>query len=112
MDEGILYKITDDIENLSIFGYDVSYTYLNDNWAPHYHRALELIYILEGTATVFMTKQKYTLKPKDILVIDSMKPQIMSASVKNISAGISKRTPDTHSWIFSAMSGSTIFIRI
>ena len=73
MDEGILYKKTDDIENLSLFGYDVSYTYLNENWAPHYHRALELIYILEGTATVFMNKQKYVLKPKDILVIDSMR---------------------------------------
>ena len=73
MDEGILYKKTDDIENLSLFGYDISYTYLNNNWAPHYHRAVEIIYILEGTATVFMNKQKYLLKPKDILVIDSMK---------------------------------------
>ena len=73
MDKGSLYKKTDDLENLAIFGYDVSYTYLNNNWAPHYHRAMEIIYIIEGTATVFVGKQKFVLKPKDILVIDSMK---------------------------------------
>ena len=72
MEEGILYRRTDDIENLTIYGYDVSYALLNSNWSPHYHRALEIIYILEGRVVVFLGRQKHLLKPGDFVVIDSM----------------------------------------
>jgi len=67
------HKKTDDIENLKIYGYDLSYTSIRQSWPPHYHRALEIIYMIEGEVAVFLNKQRYILKPRDFIVIDSMK---------------------------------------
>ena len=46
------YKKTDEIENLAIYGYDLSYTSIRHNWAPHYHRAMEILYMIEGKLPV------------------------------------------------------------
>ena len=67
------HKKTDDIENLKIYGYDLSYTSIRESWPPHYHRALEIIYMIEGEVAVFLNRQRYILKPRDFIVIDSMK---------------------------------------
>ncbi len=67
------YRKTDEIENLAIYGYDLSYTSIRHNWLPHYHRAMEILYMIEGKVAVFLNKQRFILTPGDFIVIDSMK---------------------------------------
>ena len=54
-------------------GFHIKYVTKNHNSPPHWHRALEILYILNGRATVKMDGKKYKLNPQDMLVIDSTK---------------------------------------
>lgn len=42
---------------------------LNFNYPPHWHNAIELIYVLKNTFVVMVNSKKYELKEKDILYI-------------------------------------------
>lgn len=42
---------------------------LNFNYPPHWHNAIELIYVLKNTFVVFVNSRKYELKERDILYI-------------------------------------------
>ena len=54
-------------------GFHIKYVTKNHNSPPHWHRALEILYILNGSATVKMEGKKYKLNPQELLVIDSVK---------------------------------------
>lgn len=72
MEQVVRLNKTDENENLMMYGYDISFVSFDDNWAPHYHLATEIIYIHEGRILVFMNHKRYELGPDDMLVIDSM----------------------------------------
>lgn len=46
-----------------------AYIYHNAGWKPHFHKAFEWIYLLEGQNTVSAGRQKYCLKAGDCLLL-------------------------------------------
>lgn len=52
-------------------GFYIKFVTMNHNSPPHWHRAMEILFILNGHATVKMEGKKYRLKPLDMIVIDS-----------------------------------------
>lgn len=54
-------------------GFHIKFVTMKHNSPPHWHRALEFLYILNGDATVTMEGVKYRLNPMDFIAIDSTK---------------------------------------
>ena len=54
-------------------GFHIKFVTMKHNSPPHWHRALEFLYILNGSATVTMEGEKYKLNPLDFIAIDSTK---------------------------------------
>lgn len=63
-------------ENVTLqpdLGFDIRFVTMNHNSPFHWHRELEILYILNGHATVNMDGEKYELNPLDAIVIDFSK---------------------------------------
>ena len=54
-------------------GFDVRFVTMYQNSPYHWHRELEILYILNGHATVNMDGEKYELSPMEAIVIDYSK---------------------------------------
>lgn len=54
-------------------GFHIKFVTMNHNSPPHWHRAMEIQFILNGSATVQTDEKKYHLRPLDLIVIDSAK---------------------------------------
>lgn len=52
-------------------GFQVRFVTMKHNSPLHWHREMEILYILNGSAVVQMEGKKYRLKPLDLIVIDS-----------------------------------------
>lgn len=52
-------------------GFKVRFVTMKQNSPLHWHREMEILYILNGSAVVQMEGKKYCLKPLDLIVIDS-----------------------------------------
>lgn len=52
-------------------GFQVRFVTRKYNSPPHWHPEMEILYILNGSATVRMKDRKYYLRPLDLIVIDS-----------------------------------------
>lgn len=63
-------------ENVTLqpdLGFDIRFVTMNHNSPFHWHRELEILYILNGHATVNMDGEKYELNPLDAIIIDFSK---------------------------------------
>ncbi len=61
----------DEIDDLLLdTGFNIDFVTMKQNTPPHWHRSLEILFILNGTATVNIEKYKYVLHPLDFMVID------------------------------------------
>ncbi|BBF43733.1 two-component response regulator TrxR [Lachnospiraceae bacterium KM106-2] len=54
-------------------GFNISFATMNQNTSLHWHVALEILYILNGSATVHIDQEEHHLNPLDVIVIDSSK---------------------------------------
>lgn len=54
-------------------GFDIRFVTMQQNSPHHWHRELEILYILNGHATVNMDGERYELEPLDAIVIDYSK---------------------------------------
>lgn len=54
-------------------GFHIKFVTMKHNAPPHWHRAMEFLYILNGSATVTMDGVKYQMKASELLAIDSTK---------------------------------------
>lgn len=54
-------------------GFDIRFVTMNHNSPYHWHREMEILYILNGHATVNMDGEKYEMNPLDAIVIDYSK---------------------------------------
>lgn len=54
-------------------GFDIRFVTMNHNSPFHWHRELEILYILNGHATVHMDGERYELNPLDAIVMDYAK---------------------------------------
>lgn len=54
-------------------GFDIRFVTMNHNSPYHWHRELEILYILNGHATVNMDGERYELNPLDAIVMDYSK---------------------------------------
>lgn len=63
-------------ENVNLqpdIGFDIRFVTMNHNSPFHWHRELEILYILNGHATVHMDGKQYELNPLDAIVMDYAK---------------------------------------
>ncbi len=71
-------------------GFDIRFVTMNHNSPFHWHRELEILYILNGHAIVSMEGKRYELNPLDAIVMDYAKvheviyelPKIMSDTLR------------------------------
>lgn len=54
-------------------GFDIRFVTMNHNSPFHWHRELEILYILNGHAAVDMDGERYKLNPLDAIVVDCAK---------------------------------------
>lgn len=54
-------------------GFDIRFVTMNQNSPFHWHHELEILYILNGHATVNMDRTRFELNPLDVIVIDYSK---------------------------------------
>ena len=69
-------------------GFNIMFVTMEHNSPVHWHRAIEILYILNGSATVYVEKKKSVLNPLDFIVIDSSKMHKVLYN-KNHTMGIS-----------------------
>lgn len=63
-------------ENVNLqpdIGFDIRFVTMSHNSPFHWHRELEILYILNGHATVHMDSKRYELNPLDAIVMDYAK---------------------------------------
>lgn len=63
----------ENIDTQSDTGFKISFVTMKQNSALHWHVPLEILYLLNGNATVNIEQDCHQLNPLDILVIDSSK---------------------------------------
>ncbi len=51
-------------------GFQIEFVTMRYNSPPHWHREIEILYILNGSATIMMEGEKYKIRPLDLIVID------------------------------------------
>ena len=51
-------------------GFDIRFVTMDHNSPFHWHREMEILYILNGHATVHMEGEEYELNPLDAIVMD------------------------------------------
>ena len=52
-------------------GFQIDFVTMRHNSPPHWHREMEILFILNGSAVVTMEGEKHKVKPLDLIVIDS-----------------------------------------
>lgn len=68
------YKNTfEDVELLPDTGFHIKFVTMDHNSPFHWHRELEVLYILNGHATVTMDGERHELNPLDVIVMDYSK---------------------------------------
>ena len=74
-------------------GFDIRFVTMDHNSPFHWHREMEILYILNGHATVHMEGEEYELNPLDAIVMDyarihegNLYPRVKAASAA-LSAG-------------------------
>lgn len=63
-------------ENVNLqpdIGFDIRFVTMNHNSPFHWHRELEILYVLNGHAIVHMDGEQYVLNPLDAIVVDYAK---------------------------------------
>lgn len=63
----------ENVELESDVGFDVRFVTMHHNSPHHWHREMEILYILNGHATVNMDGERYELEPLEAIVIDYSK---------------------------------------
>ena len=63
-----MYKETNVLPDM---GFQIEFVTMKYNSAPHWHREMEILYILNGSAAVMMEGETYKLRPLDLIVIDT-----------------------------------------
>ena len=63
----------ENVELESDVGFDIRFVTMHHNSPHHWHRELEILYILNGHATVNMDGERYELNPLEAIVIDYSK---------------------------------------
>ena len=84
-------------------GFDIRFVTMNHNSPFHWHRELEILYILNGHATVTMDGERHELKPLDVIVMDFSKiheviyelPQTMGICIHISRTLLRRYLPDT-----------------
>lgn len=52
-------------------GFQINFVTMKYNSPPHWHREMEILYILNGSAILTMGGERYHIKPLDLIVVDS-----------------------------------------
>lgn len=90
-----MYKETKVLPDM---GFQIEFVTMRYNSPPHWHQEMEILYILNGSATVTMEGARHKVAPLDLIVIDSAKvheviyelPQTMGICI-HISKGYLRR---------------------
>lgn len=55
----------------SELGFQIEFVTMKYNSPPHWHREMEILYILNGSAILTMGGERYHIKPLDLIVVES-----------------------------------------
>ena len=61
-------------------GFDIRFVTMDHNSPFHWHREMEILYILNGHATVHMEGEEYELNPLDAVVMDYARIHLCAAA--------------------------------
>lgn len=83
-------------------GFQVHFVTMKYNSPPHWHREMEILYILNGSAVLNMKGEKYHISPLDLIVVDSSViheviyelPQTMGISIHISKVALRRYLPD------------------
>ena len=64
----VTYKETNIVPDA---GFQIDFVTMKHNYPPHWHREMELLFILNGSAVVTMEGEQHKVKPLDLILIDS-----------------------------------------
>lgn len=89
-------------------GFYIKFVTMNHNSPPHWHRAIEILYILNGKASVNLDDGKHKLMPLDFIAIDSTRvhdvvyamPQSMGICIHISKNFLRRYLPDIELWRF------------
>lgn len=86
----------------SELGFQIEFVTMRYNSPPHWHREMEILYILNGRAILTMEGETYHIKPLDLIVVDSSiiheviyeLPQTMGICIHISKAALRQYLPD------------------
>lgn len=52
-------------------GFQIDFATMKYNSPPHWHREMEILYVLNGSAVITMEGEKYKMNPLDLIVVES-----------------------------------------
>lgn len=83
-------------------GFHIDFVTMSCNSPPHWHREMEILYILNGSAVLTMEGESYCVKPLDLIVVDSSMihevvyklPQTMGICIHISKSALRRYMPD------------------
>lgn len=101
------------VEDLLDTGFQIMFVTMKENSRLHWHRSMEILYILNGSAVVHMEGVEYCLRPLDFLVIDAARvheviyapPQTMGVCIHISKTFMRKYIPDIELLRFQCFEG-------
>ncbi len=95
-------KIFKETNVLPDTGFQIEFVTMSCNSPPHWHREMEILYILNGSAVLTMEGESYRVKPLDLMVVDSSMihevvyelPQTMGISIHISKSALRRYMPD------------------
>lgn len=87
---------------LTEMGFQIDFVTMSCNSPPHWHREMEILYILNGSAILTMEGESYCVEPLDLIVVDSSKihevvykfPQTMGICIHISKTSLRRYMPD------------------
>ncbi len=73
MDNNMKNASYENVDDLAEAGFRIKFVTMKANSPRHWHRTLEVLYILNGSAMVKMDGREYQLNPLDFIVLDASK---------------------------------------
>lgn len=86
----------------SELGFQIEFVTMKYNSPPHWHREMEILYILNGSAILTMGGERYHIKPLDLIVVESSMiheviyelPQTMGICIHISKTALKRYLPD------------------
>lgn len=99
-------------------GFQIEFVTMKYNSPPHWHREMEILYVLNGSAVLTMEGERYHVKPLDLVVVDASMvheviyelPQTMGICIHISKSYLRRYVPEIETMLFRC-SGEKLEMR-